>query len=69
MSYQVAMRALPYKQDFLKSLLDDPDLEVTDERVVNSLLEHMHSYQRAIQVVCTPLLTFYKQRNMVILSD
>lgn len=63
------MRALPYKKDFIASFCEDADSDGTDEQYVSSTLRDAELYQEAVISVCTPVIEFYRERNMIIIQD
>ena len=64
--FQIGMRALPYKENFIKSFSEDSSPDVTEEEFHSCVLRDAKQFQEAVIAVCTPIIDFYRERNMII---
>ena len=64
--FQIGMRALPYKENFIKSFSEDSSPDVTEEEFHSCALRDAKHFQEAVIAVCTPIIDFYRERNMII---
>ena len=64
--FQIGMRALPYKENFIKSFSEDSSPDVTEEEFHSCALHDAKQFQEAVIAVCTPIIDFYSERNMFI---
>lgn len=63
------MRAVPYKETFIRSLVDDPTVDLSDEKIMKSIMKNTTEYQTAVKKVCAPLISFYRERNMIVVES
>lgn len=63
------MRALPYKENFIKSFAEDTASDVTEEQFLACALRDTKHYQESVIEVCAPIIEFYRKHNMIVLQD
>ena len=66
---QIAFRAAPYKDQFIAVLAEDASVDPTDAYYRKTLFADGERYQKAVRIVCSPLIQLYKKHNMVIVEE
>lgn len=67
--FQIAMKALPYKETFLKSLTESPDsIEMTADELLDAVKVDTLAYYTALNKCCQAIQMCYKSNGMIVLQ-